>query len=227
MSPYVALFEPSSRPRRALVARWMLVGFVHGVMNTDNTTISGETIDYGPCALMDAYDPATVFSSIDHGGRYAYGNQPRIMQWNLARLGEALLPLLGDRASNRPSRRPRRCCRRSPSVTKGTGSTACAPSSGSPAPTPDDAVLVQDLLDLLAAQRSTTRRPCDRCRASCTATPTPARTLFDDAGGVRRVGRRDGTAGAEATNVPPPTWRPRWTPSTRSTSRATTSSRRR
>jgi uncharacterized protein YdiU (UPF0061 family) len=79
-----------------LVARWLLVGFIHGVMNTDNTTVSGETIDYGPCAFMDAYDPATVFSSIDHQGRYAYGNQPRIMQWNLARLAETLLPLLAE-----------------------------------------------------------------------------------------------------------------------------------
>ncbi len=76
-----------------LVARWMLVGFIHGVMNTDNMTISGETIDYGPCAFMDACDPATVYSSIDHNGRYGYGNQPRIAQWNLARLAEALLPL--------------------------------------------------------------------------------------------------------------------------------------
>ena len=74
----------------------MLVGFIHGVMNTDNMTISGETIDYGPCAFMDAYDPATVFSSIDHGGRYAYGNQPAIVTWNLARLAEAMLPLFDD-----------------------------------------------------------------------------------------------------------------------------------
>jgi len=78
----------------ALVARWMLVGFVHGVMNTDNVALSGETIDYGPCAFMDAYDPATVFSSIDRNGRYAYGNQPQITQWNLARFAEALLPML-------------------------------------------------------------------------------------------------------------------------------------
>jgi uncharacterized protein YdiU (UPF0061 family) len=78
----------------ALIARWQHVGFIHGVMNTDNMAISGETIDYGPCAFMNAYDPATVFSSIDHAGRYAYGNQPRIAQWNLARFAEALLPLL-------------------------------------------------------------------------------------------------------------------------------------
>ncbi|MBX3423560.1 MAG: YdiU family protein [Pirellulaceae bacterium] len=78
----------------ALIARWMQVGFIHGVMNTDNMSIAGETIDYGPCAFMNAYSPHTVFSSIDHQGRYAYGNQPRIAQWNLARFAESLLPLL-------------------------------------------------------------------------------------------------------------------------------------
>jgi uncharacterized protein YdiU (UPF0061 family) len=77
-----------------LVSKWMLVGFIHGVMNTDNMSIAGETIDYGPCAFMDAYNPATVYSSIDEGGRYAFGNQPRIAQWNIARLAETLLPLL-------------------------------------------------------------------------------------------------------------------------------------
>ncbi|NDV02673.1 protein adenylyltransferase SelO [Pseudoroseicyclus tamaricis] len=82
-----------------LIAQWMSLGFIHGVMNTDNMAISGETIDYGPCAFMEAYDPATVFSSIDHMGRYAYGNQPGIAQWNLARLAEALLPLLGGEAA--------------------------------------------------------------------------------------------------------------------------------
>lgn len=94
--PYLELYRGVIDAQASLLAQWMLVGFVHGVMNTDNTTISGETIDYGPCAFMDAYDPGTVFSSIDHGGRYAYGNQPRIAQWNLARLGEALLPLIDD-----------------------------------------------------------------------------------------------------------------------------------
>ena len=80
----------------ALVAQWMLVGFIHGVMNTDNCAISGETIDYGPCAFLDAYGPDTVFSSIDHAGRYRYGQQPRMAQWNLARLAETLLPLLAE-----------------------------------------------------------------------------------------------------------------------------------
>ncbi|MEA2180772.1 MAG: serine/tyrosine/threonine adenylyltransferase, partial [Solirubrobacteraceae bacterium] len=93
-NPYLALFESVVASQAALVAQWMLVGFIHGVMNTDNMAISGETIDYGPCAFMDAFDPETVFSSIDHGGRYAYGNQPILAQWNLARLAESLIPLL-------------------------------------------------------------------------------------------------------------------------------------
>jgi uncharacterized protein YdiU (UPF0061 family) len=94
--PYRAFYDAVVAAQARLVARWMLVGFVHGVMNTDNMTISGETIDYGPCAFMDAFDPATVYSSIDTGGRYAYGNQPVVAEWNLARLAEALLPLLHD-----------------------------------------------------------------------------------------------------------------------------------
>lgn len=92
--PALALFEAVVAAQARLVAQWMLLGFVHGVMNTDNMTISGETIDYGPCAFMEAYDPATVFSSIDQGGRYAYGNQPLAALWNLARLAEALVPLV-------------------------------------------------------------------------------------------------------------------------------------
>lgn len=92
--PYQALLEAVIARQARLVARWLQVGFIHGVMNTDNMSISGETIDYGPCAFMDAYDPATVFSSIDQQGRYAFGNQPRIALWNLTRLAECLLPLL-------------------------------------------------------------------------------------------------------------------------------------
>ena len=94
--PYHALLDAVIGRQAELVARWLLVGFIHGVMNTDNTSISGETIDYGPCAFMDNYDPATVFSSIDEMGRYAYGNQPRIALWNLTRFAECLLPLFSD-----------------------------------------------------------------------------------------------------------------------------------
>jgi serine/tyrosine/threonine adenylyltransferase len=93
---YAALLEQVIARQAALVAKWMQVGFIHGVMNTDNCSIAGETIDYGPCAFMDAYDPGAVFSSIDHQGRYAYANQPRIALWNLTRLAECLLPLLSD-----------------------------------------------------------------------------------------------------------------------------------
>ena len=92
---YRGLLDAVIARQADLVAQWLLVGFIHGVMNTDNVAISGETIDYGPCAFMDGYDPATVFSSIDEGGRYAYGRQPAIAHWNLARLAEALLSLLG------------------------------------------------------------------------------------------------------------------------------------
>jgi len=95
-NPYFSLLELVIARQAKLIAQWQLVGFIHGVMNTDNMSIAGETIDYGPCAFMDAYDPATVFSSIDSFGRYAYGNQPRIAVWNLARLAETLLPLLAD-----------------------------------------------------------------------------------------------------------------------------------
>src|SRR5438132_2867531 len=95
-NPYLGLLEHVCDQHAALIAPWMHVGFIHGVMNTDNMAISGETIDYGPCAFMEQYDPATVFSSIDTQGRYAYANQPRIAQWNLARLAETLLPLGAD-----------------------------------------------------------------------------------------------------------------------------------
>lgn len=98
--PYLELLRTVAQRQAALVASWMQVGFIHGVMNTDNTSISGETIDFGPCAFMDAYDPAAVFSSIDAGGRYAYSNQPAAAQWNLARFAETLLSLI-DADANR------------------------------------------------------------------------------------------------------------------------------
>jgi uncharacterized protein YdiU (UPF0061 family) len=95
---YAGLLRAVAQRQARLIAQWMNVGFIHGVMNTDNMTLSGETIDYGPCAFIEAYDPGAVFSSIDSGGRYALSNQPLIARWNLARLAETLLPLLGDDA---------------------------------------------------------------------------------------------------------------------------------
>jgi len=94
-NPYLSLYAAVIERQARLVAKWQLLGFIHGVMNTDNMLLSGETIDYGPCAFMDHFDPAAVYSSIDHQGRYAYRNQPSIAHWNLARLGQALLPLMG------------------------------------------------------------------------------------------------------------------------------------
>ena len=90
----LALLEAMIEQQAELITQWMRVGFIHGVMNTDNMALSGETIDYGPCAFMDSFDPATVFSSIDRNGRYSYSNQPYIAQWNLARLAESLIPLI-------------------------------------------------------------------------------------------------------------------------------------
>ena len=93
-NPYLGLLAAICEQQAKLIAKWMQIGFVHGVMNTDNMTVSGETIDYGPCAYIDQYDSAAVFSSIDHQGRYAFGNQERMAQWNLARLAETLLPFI-------------------------------------------------------------------------------------------------------------------------------------
>lgn len=95
-NPYLFLLEEVIKKQANLIAKWLHVGFIHGVMNTDNVSISGETIDYGPCAFMDTYDPSTVFSSIDKQGRYAYENQPNIVAWDLARFAETLIPLLND-----------------------------------------------------------------------------------------------------------------------------------
>ncbi|HVF77668.1 MAG TPA: YdiU family protein [Solirubrobacteraceae bacterium] len=177
-NPYLALFESVVEAQASLIARWMLVGFIHGVMNTDNMTISGETIDYGPCAFMDAFDPATVFSSIDHGGRYAYGNQPVIAQWNLARLAESLLPLLDDDAET--------------AIAKATGVLRSFPDRYDEhwargmraklglegAPHEEDRGLIDDLLALLYEQ-SVDLTSCFRALSAVVRGDlTPARSLF-------------------------------------------------
>jgi serine/tyrosine/threonine adenylyltransferase len=132
----------------------MAVGFIHGVMNTDNVTISGETIDYGPCAFMDAYDPAAVFSSIDHGGRYAYGNQPAITTWNLARLAEAMLALFdddGDRAVELATACAADVPRALPGRLEPQNARQARPGTDETPPTAD--VLIADLLALMHEQR--------------------------------------------------------------------------
>lgn len=165
--PYRALLEGVIARQAQLIAQWMLLGFIHGVMNTDNTSISGETIDFGPCAFMEAYDPATVFSSIDHGGRYAYGNQPHAALWNLARLAEALLPVLAQEAGREEAAlaaanealaafEPHYEAARSAGLRRKLG--LLAEGDG-------DAALAEDLLQRMAANRAdftlTFRRLCD------------------------------------------------------------------
>jgi len=149
--PYLALLDAVVGVQASLIARWRCVGFIHGVMNTDNMSISGETIDYGPCAFMDAYDPGTVFSSIDHGGRYAFGNQPRIAQWNLARLAETLLPLIpaepDDAVADATAVLGTFPARHTEHWVLGMGAKL-----GLPDPGPQDAGLIEDVLELLHAQ---------------------------------------------------------------------------
>ena len=213
---YLDLYRRVVGAQASLVARWMLVGFVHGVMNTDNTTISGETIDYGPCAFIDAFDPAAVFSSIDDHGRYAYGNQPGILQWNLARLAETLLPLFDDNSEV--------AVEAATEVLSGFADAyerhwaeGMAAKLGLAAP---DRELVEDILKLMRLQK------VDFTQFFRALSAGTARTLFTepepfDAWSARRE---------STTSCCPRTvsrWRPRWTGSTPSISRAITASRRR
>ncbi len=181
---YLALFDAVVGVQASLVAGWMLVGFVHGVMNTDNMTISGETIDYGPCAFMEAYDPDTVYSSIDDGGRYRYGNQPLAAEWNLARLAEALLPLIADDAEQAIALAVETLKTFRPRYDAALADGMRA-KLGLPADADDDAVagLVDDLLDLLRAGHvdwtSFFRRLADAARGDA----EPARLLVLDLAG--------------------------------------------
>ena len=138
----------------SLVARWVQVGFIHGVMNTDNMAVSGETIDYGPCAFMDAYDPATVFSSIDEGGRYAYGNQAPIAQWNLARLAETLLPLHRCRPRCGDPHRHRSGSRRFPAIYTRHWLAGFRQKIGLVSQEDGDVALIQQLLDAMQMARA-------------------------------------------------------------------------
>jgi protein adenylyltransferase len=151
--PYHALLEGVIARQAELVARWLLVGFIHGVMNTDNTSISGETIDYGPCAFMDHYDPAAVFSSIDEQGRYAYANQPRIALWNLTRLAECMLPLLCDDKEKAIEQAQSILAEFAPRFTRAY-QAGLRRKTGLLTEREDDDALVQDLLDTMAKSRA-------------------------------------------------------------------------
>jgi uncharacterized protein YdiU (UPF0061 family) len=175
--PALALFDHVVAVQASLVAQWMAVGFVHGVMNTDNTTISGETIDYGPCAFIDAYDPSTVFSSIDHGGRYAYGNQPAITTWNLARLAEAMLPMFDDDADT-AIEQATAVLRAFPDRFQRAWSAEMHTKLGLEAGAVDGDALIAELLDLMAAQR-VDYTSCLRALSSAVRGDVePARALF-------------------------------------------------
>jgi uncharacterized protein YdiU (UPF0061 family) len=144
------LLERVIEKQTSLVAAWLGVGFVHGVMNTDNTSISGETIDYGPCAFLDEYDPQKKFSSIDHSGRYAFGNQPRVAQWNLARFAETLLPLIADDQAQ-AARMATECLQRFPGLFSAAHARVMRAKLGLLHETEDDPALVADLLERLAS----------------------------------------------------------------------------
>ncbi len=151
-SPALALLEQVIRSQASLVASWQGVGFIHGVMNTDNMLLSGETIDYGPCAFMDTYDSAAVYSSIDHDGRYAYRNQPTIAHWNLACLAQTLLPLLAPN-ENIASEIAQQALDDFPALFMSEYFTVLRAKLGLLSPEQDDEILIQDFLDLLEKDR--------------------------------------------------------------------------
>lgn len=152
-NPYLEMLRAVIERQAALIAQWLQVGFVHGVMNTDNMALSGETIDYGPCAFLDAYDPAKVFSSIDHHGRYAFGNQPQIAQWNLARLAETLLPLL-DPNPDRSLSLASEAIEAFTGIFRSHWLSGMRAKLGLVGVEPEDAALVEDLLDWMRKNRA-------------------------------------------------------------------------
>ncbi len=180
--PYHALYDAVIARQADLVSKWLLIGFIHGVMNTDNMSIVGETIDYGPCAFMDTYHPETVYSSIDHMGRYAYGNQPRIAHWNLSCLGQALLPLL-DNDEEAAVRDAQESIRAFPSLFETAWLEGMRRKLGLLEEREGDLALAQDLLNRMAENHAdftlTFRRLCDVSGTGPEA-DGPIRSLFDD-----------------------------------------------
>ena len=178
---YRMLLDLVTARQSELVAKWLLVGFIHGVMNTDNMSVAGETIDYGPCAFMDTYDPGTVYSSIDTVGRYAYGNQPRIAKWNLARLAETLLPLLAEDKDAAVDAQD--AIGAFASLFETAYTAGLRRKIGLVEMRPDDLSLAQDLLERMASDGAdftlTFRRLCDA--AAHSDGDVAVRSLFTDA----------------------------------------------
>jgi uncharacterized protein YdiU (UPF0061 family) len=188
---HLGLLRAAAQRQASLVAQWMNVGFIHGVMNTDNMALSGETIDYGPCAFIEAYDPATVFSSIDHGGRYAYGNQPHIARWNLARFAETLLPLMTDADADDEAAIQRAVAQATEVIDAFPGLYAAALLRGqraklglfaaTAAEDEADAALAQNWLELLHAQAVDFTLGWRRLAGAAEGDEAPLRALFVDA----------------------------------------------
>jgi uncharacterized protein YdiU (UPF0061 family) len=179
---YLALLEAVLARHAALVAAWLSIGFVHGVMNTDNTQIAGETLDYGPCAFLDEYEPMGVFSSIDRQGRYAYGNQPRIAQWNLARFAETLLPLLAAEPGEAIAK-AEGALDRFGALFESAYLARMRPKLGLAAERAGDLALVQEFLGLLARARGDFTRTF-RALGDATCDPQAAAALSAELGGA-------------------------------------------
>ncbi len=177
---YLGLLRAVGARQAALIAQWMNIGFIHGVMNTDNMTISGETIDYGPCAFMERYDPGAVFSSIDHGGRYAYANQPGIARWNLARFAETLLPLLSA-DNERAVALATEVIDAFPALFAAALLRGQRAKLGLTQAQADDVALVEDWLALLEAQQVDFTLAWRRLAGAAAGDPAPLRSLFGEA----------------------------------------------
>ncbi len=178
-NPYLELFRGVCQRQASLLAKWMTVGFVHGVMNTDNMAISGETIDYGPCAFIDAYDRQTVFSSIDSRGRYAFGNQPSIAQWNLARLAETLLPLI-DSNEEESIRIAKEELQRFASHYTDFWLDAMRAKLGLTTQADEDVELINGLYALMESQRVDFTQLFRSLAKAVVGDSAPSRVLFDD-----------------------------------------------
>jgi len=181
--PYLGLLRAVGARQATLIAQWMNIGFIHGVMNTDNMTISGETIDYGPCAFMERHDPGAVFSSIDHAGRYAYANQPAIARWNLARFAETLLPLLSD-DRDRAVALATEALEEFPALFAAALLRGQRAKLGLTRAQADDAALVEDWLALLEAHRVDFTLAWRRLAGAEAGDAAPLRALFGETRGL-------------------------------------------
>jgi serine/tyrosine/threonine adenylyltransferase len=183
---YLALLRSVAERQAALLAQWMITGFIHGVMNTDNMAVSGETIDYGPCAFLEAYNPGTVFSSIDVGGRYAYGQQPKIAHWNLARFAETLVPLFDDASPDQAVAQATEVLNAFPERYEGLRLTHLRAKLGLTTAMEEDAAIADDWLVLLEKQSVDFTLAWRRLADAAAGDARPLESLFRDGEELRR-----------------------------------------